>query len=140
MTTAQRPAPATLAVDSSALLAVLLAEPAAAAVIEHLARNEAAVVCAASVMECSMVAQARFGESGVVALDDLCQQAGLVVVPLDDTILAAARVAYDRFGKGRHPAALNFGDCFAYAVAHHYEVPLLCIGDDFRRTDLVVVP
>ena len=66
--------------------------------------------------------------------------AGILTMPVDNLQLALAREAFAAFGKGRHPAALNFGDCFSYALATHFDVPLLCTGNGFVRTGLRVLP
>ena len=135
-----RPAPVDLAVDSSALLSLFLGEASSAAVAQALERSTGAVVCAPNLLESSMVALGRSGQMGIAAIDDIVAACGIVTIPADQHLVALARTAFARFGKGRHPAALNFGDCFSYALAAHFDVPLLCTGDDFARTDLVVVP
>lgn len=136
----RRPLPIDLAVDSSALISLLMNEPGSESVEAALSASAGAVISTAALVEASMVAYGRFGEVGQAALDDVCAAAGLVSMPIDDLIMAGARDAFVRFGKGHHPAGLNFGDCFSYALASHFDVPLLCIGDDFVRAGLQVLP
>ena len=92
---------------------------------------------AASVLESSIVVEARYGDVGGRELDLLMFHGGFDVVAVDLEQLKLARQAFRRFGKGRHPAGLNFGDCFSYALAKATGEPLLSKGNDFRRTDVV---
>ena len=87
-----------------------------------------------------MVMMGRKGVDGQSQLNDLCRDSGIITMPVDDLQLALAREAFAAFGKGRHPAALNFGDCFSHALATHFDVPLLCTGNDFVQTGLRVLP
>ncbi len=87
-----------------------------------------------------MVAMSRSGPAGNVALHTLITAADNVVMPVDDVQLTGATDAWQRFGRRQHPAQLNFGDCFAYALAQRVESPLLCVGNDFSQTDLSLVP
>ena len=102
------------------------------------ARSVAAVrrTSAATFLETSTVLESRHGAEGVQLLDLLIESAGVEVVAVDLAQARLARRAFARFGKGRHPAGLNYGDCFAYALARQLGEPLLCKGDDFSRTDL----
>ena len=136
----RRVSPIDLSVDTSALVSVLLGEPARAQIIDALSTHRGLVVSAASLLEASMVMSGRKGADGQAQLDDLCRDAGIITMPVDNLQLARAREAFAAFGKGRHPAALNFGDCFSHALATHFDVPLLCTGNDFVRTGLRVVP
>jgi len=124
-----------IAADTSALIAVVLGEPDAEHFLQTL-RSDAVVVSAVSVAEASIVAEARQGPDAQRDLELLV--AGVVerVVPVDEVHARAAARAWRRFGKGRHPAALNFGDCFAYATAFLGSMPLLFKGEDFAQTDL----
>ena len=135
-----RPPLVDLAVDTSALISILQNERSSPALEAALAASESAVIATASMLEAAMVAFGRMGDDGSAALDRICVSAGLVSMPIDDVLTAGARDAFARFGKGRHPAGLNFGDCFSYALAAHFDVPLLCTGDDFARTGLRVLP
>ena len=135
-----RPPLVDLAVDTSALISIMQNERSSPAIEAALAASASAVITTASMLEASMVAFGRMGDDGPAALDRICVSAGLVSMPIDDVLTAGARDAFVRFGKGRHPAGLNFGDCFSYALAAHFDVPLLCTGDDFARTGLRVLP
>lgn len=131
-----RPPPADLTVDTSALVAILREEGSARGCAEVLDHAVGPIVSAANVVELLMVMEGHQGQRGVREAQDLLADLRIVSIPVDDTIVIAAHDAFRRFGKGRHRAELNYGDCFAYALARHAELPLLCIGDDFRHTDL----
>lgn len=135
-----RPLPIDLAVDTSALISIINDEPTSADMQAALAASRGAVITTASLVEAAMVAYGRLGAPGQGALDRVCATAGILSMPVDDHLMHGAREAFERFGKGRHRAGLNFGDCFSYALATHFEVPLLCTGDDFARTGLRTVP
>lgn len=124
-------------VDSSAVMAVLLLEPQAEALASAFADAPVRLVSAATVVEVGIVAESRAAQRGraeVRRFVDRC-----TVVPVDEATAAAALDGWRRFGKGTHPAALNFGDCFTYALAKRSGLPVLCVGDDFVRTDVSVV-
>jgi ribonuclease VapC len=127
-----------LAVDTSALTAILLGEPEAPALLRDLAAASRPGLCAPNRTELFLVIQARLGDPGVARARELLRRQQIATVVLDETLADAAADAYQRFGKGRHPAGLNFGDCFAYALAVQAQVPLLFKGDDFGMTDVVV--
>jgi ribonuclease VapC len=91
---------------------------------------------AASVLEAAIVVESELGDTGARELDLLLHKAGITVVPFAPEHLAAARHAFRVFGKGRHAAALNFGDCFTYALSRSTGEPLLFKGEDFSRTDV----
>lgn len=123
-----------IAADTSALMAVLLGEPEAAACMDALAATDALVISAGTVAEALIVADRRdLGPEMRRLIDGL----GFEVASV--TPAAARRVAdaYARWGRGVHPAGLNFGDCFAYALAIERNAPLLYVGDDFARTDVL---
>ncbi len=129
-----------MVIDTSALIAILQDEPERVSFSEEIA---AAAVCrtsAATFFEASMVLEARHGAEGVRLLDLLLESASVEVVAVDFTQARIARQAFANFGKGRHPARLNYGDCFSYALSRHLGEPLLCKGNDFSRTDLPLVP
>jgi len=90
-------------------------------------------------LEAAIVVEARFGEAGGRELDILLHKAGIELVAFDAEQMELARHAYRRFGKGRHEASLNFGDCFAYALSRRSSEPLLFVGDDFGKTDIEAV-
>lgn len=127
----------TIVVDSSALIAVLLGERGFEAILHVLADSEASIITAANVVEVGIVGENRLGELGRV--ERLQQRFGLTVAPVDETLAHRALDAHRRYGRGRHPARLNFGDCFTYALAITLDAPVLCTGDDFARTDLAVI-
>ncbi len=124
--------------DSSAIVAILLREPDHQILLDHLAAAEAAAVGAPTLTECGIVLSARLGAQGKTLLARFVQEAGLTVIPFTGEHHSAALAAYLRYGKGRHAAALNFGDCMTYATARLAGVPLLCVGEDFAQTDLTL--
>ena len=125
-------------VDSSTLVAVLVREPGWERLFDRLAAEPATGVGAPTLAETGIVLAARLGVSGRTLLARFVQETNLVVVPLGDEHWGVAIDAFLRFGKGRHPARLNYGDCLTYAVARLADEPLLCVGDDFSQTDLVL--
>ena len=129
-----------MVLDTSALLAVLLNEPDAAAFSHAIENDGVRLVSAATLVETGIVIEARVGEAGGRELDLLVQKAAIEVIPVDVVQADLARHAYRRFGRGRHMAALNYGDCFAYALSQSFGEPLLFKGDDFSKTDVMVVP
>ncbi|AZS39215.1 MULTISPECIES: type II toxin-antitoxin system VapC family toxin [Microbacterium] len=123
-------------VDSSALVAVLMAEPEAAEMSELLEEGPFSL-SAATLTECMIVLRGKGGEAKVLALDELLEATGATVVPLDEAQARLAARAYVRFGRGSGSAArLNYGDCFSYALAISRDEPLLFKGDDFIHTDV----
>ncbi|MFO1540538.1 MAG: type II toxin-antitoxin system VapC family toxin [Chloroflexota bacterium] len=127
-----------LVLDSSAVVAVLLDESGADALIARMERASRVAIAAPTVVEAGIVLRARAGPVGGELLDDLLRTLDAIVVPFDPDHAAAALAAWTRYGRGRHPAALNLGDCIAYATAQLAGLPLLARGDDFRRTDLAL--
>jgi len=125
-----------MVVDTSVLLAILQDEPERRRFNEALESADSSLMSVASFVETSIVIESRYGAEGLRDLDLLVERAGLELVPVDVEQARAARAAYSRFGKGRHPAALNFGDCFSYALARVLGEPLLFKGGDFSHTDL----
>ena len=126
-----------MVLDTSALVAMLLGEPERDQFIAALADAEDPLISAGTLLEASIVLQSKLGEAGVADLDALLAAAGVRCVAVDLAQARAARDAFARFGKGRDPAGLNFGDCFAYALATVTQSPLLFKGEDFRRTDVI---
>jgi len=127
-------------VDSSAVLAVLLRQPGHELVLGALVSDDALGIGAPTLAESGIVLSARIGVTGRTLLYRFVEEANIQVVPFEEVHWDVAVDAFSRFGKGRHPAALNFGDCLTYAVASLADEPLLCLGDDFSRTDLTVLP
>lgn len=122
-----------IAVDSSALLAVMLDEPEAGDCIEALANADRILISAGTLVETLIVAGRRdIGEETARLIEGL----GLEIVSVTANAARGVAAAYERWGKGVHRAGLNMGDCFAYEVAKSHGCPLLCIGEDFARTDI----
>lgn len=130
-----------LVVDTSALTAILLGEPQARALSECLAEAETRLMSAANYIELGTVLAGRgVVEAAQVSrdVDRILAVAGIEIVPVTADLARAALDARIRYGKGfKAPAGLNFGDCFAYALAKTHDAPLLFVGDDFTRTDIV---
>ena len=127
-----------MVLDTSAIIAILEDEPSAAALTGALSGADVIRVSAGSLLEAGIVAEVRAGEAGDRELDVLLHRLRAEISPVTPEQVDVARDAYRRYGKGRHPAALNFGDCFAYALAVSVGEPLLFTGSDFPQTDVVV--
>jgi ribonuclease VapC len=128
-----------IVLDTSALVAVLAGEAEAEPFLRTLVANRPVLLSAVSLLETSVVL-CRRGQNPAAAwrdLDALLFRLGVEVVPHDRGLSILAREAFERFGKGRHSAGLNFGDCASYALASARGLPLLFKGDDFAKTDLV---
>lgn len=124
-------------VDTSALIAILRGEPDADRYIDTITRTTDKRMSAATWVETAVVVDANRDPVLSGRLDDLMTAAGIVVEPVTFDQAQLARKAYRDFGKGHHPAGLNFGDCFSYALARATAQPLLFKGDDFSQTDVV---
>ena len=122
--------------DTSAILALVFDEPERDEFIRKISTASSVGVGAPTLVESTIVASARLGDIGRLHVQGLVSQSGIVVIPFGINHWSAASDAWARFGRGRHTAALNFGDCLAYATARLADRPLLCKGDDFRQTDL----
>ena len=127
-----------MVVDTSALLAIFLAEPERQPFLDSILQAETRMISAANVLETGIVLEARRGESAGREFDLFLVRASLQIVAVDSEQAEIARSAWRKYGKGRHPAALNFGDCFAYALAQFSGEPLLAKGSDFTLTDIKV--
>ncbi len=125
-----------MTVDSSALIAVLFSEPGYLDLVDTMLQADTVRVGAPTLVEAGMVLAGRRGTPAGRELDDLVRELGITVVPFGEAEWQAALQAYARFGRGRHKAALNFGDCLAYATAAVAGDTLLFVGDDFPRTDI----
>ena len=129
-----------IAIDSSALVAILRNEPNALLFAEAIGAADCAIISAVNCFETSMVlAGAARGETVWLPLDALLIRAKVAVISFDSEQAALARAAFLKYGKGRHPAGLNFGDCAAYALAKSKNVPLLYESADFAKTDIAAV-
>jgi len=129
-----------MVIDTSALIAILQGEPTAERLLAAVELDHGRLISAATVVEASLVLLGRFGEAGDLQLDRLLRALGAEVVPVGEEQTVLARDAALRFGRGRHPAALNFGDCFAYALSVARGEPLLFVGEDFAQTDVDICP
>ncbi|OQW55924.1 MAG: ribonuclease [Proteobacteria bacterium HN_bin10] len=128
-----------MVIDSSAIVAILFSEVEAQRFAELIEADGEARLSAANFLEISNVVESRHGLSGRLILDGAIahfRAAGLLVVAFDEIQAELAREGFRRYGKGRHPAGLNFGDCFAYALAKALDAPLLYKGTDFGKTDI----
>jgi len=123
-------------VDSSALVGILLREPDYFDLTRRLYHAEHCAMTAATYVEAAMVILSRQGGAGEQHLLELLDDVDMEIVPVDRALADLARAAFRRFGKGRHRAGLNFGDCFAYALARQRGEPLLYKGTDFGATDI----
>jgi ribonuclease VapC len=128
-----------MVIDTSAILAVLLNEATAARIAQLIETSSPRLLSAANLLETSIVIESRKGEPGGRELD-LLYRATIEIVAVDQDQAEIARAAWRRFGRGRHPAGLNFGDCFAYALAKTRRLPLLYQGNDFSQTDIESLP
>ncbi|MEY4377034.1 MAG: hypothetical protein RJB26_1584 [Pseudomonadota bacterium] len=128
-----------MVIDTSALVAILTMEPEAARLAQSLEADATRLISAATLLETGIVIEARFGAAGATELDLLVAKAGLVVEAVTAEQVGIARIAWRRFGKGRHAAGLNYGDCFSYALARATGEPLLFKGADFANTDIAAV-
>lgn len=125
-----------MVLDTSAVMALLNGEPEAAQIAMAIEADPLRLISAATLLEAGIVIESRAGEAGGRELDLLLARMGASVEPVTRDQAELARDAWRRFGKGRHPAALNFGDCFSYALAKDRGEPLLFKGVDFRQTDI----
>ena len=122
--------------DSSAVLAIFFQEPG----FEELARKVAGAsevgIGVPALVECAIVLTARLEQDARGTLARFLEEANIAVIPFTEAHYGLSVGAWIKYGKGRHPAGLNFGDCLAYAVAQHAAMPLLFVGDDFSQTDI----
>lgn len=129
-----------MVIDTSALLAILQDEPERRRFNEALEAAETRHLSTATFVETSIVIGAQDGHAGLRDLDALIARAAIELVPVDAEQAELARSAFSRFGKGRHPAGLEYGDCFSYALAQALGEPLLYKGSDFTQTDVAAFP
>ena len=129
-----------MVVDTSALIAILLNEADAEILSATLAAFSPRIISTVSALEASIVMENKKGEAGLALLDELLSAAQFEVIAFDDAQLRIAREAYRRYGKGRHPAGLNFGDCCSYALTRARNDTLLFKGNDFAQTDIAPPP
>ncbi len=127
-----------MVIDTSALVAIFLAEPERKRFLELIIEAPTRLISAANLLETGIVLEAKRGEGAGREFDLFVVRANLEVVPVDGEQVEVARAAWRKYGKGRHPAGLNFGDCFAYALAKFSGESLLAKGTDFAQTDVEV--
>ncbi len=125
--------------DSSAVVAILLREPGYESLLDTLCETAEAGIGAPTLVEAGIVLAARTKTDSRGLLARFLAEAAVITIPFSDAHFSTAIDAWLRFGKGRHPAALNYGDCLAYATARVAGQPLLCTGNDFAQTDLQTV-
>jgi ribonuclease VapC len=126
-----------IVVDTSAIIALLFAEP-GGDLLQRRLLDERCVMSAATRVELGIVIEARTGPAGTQLLEELLDRIEVEIVPVDAELAQEALVGWRRFGKGRHEAGLNFGDTFSYALSRRLGQPLLFVGDDFAQTDVAV--
>jgi ribonuclease VapC len=125
-----------MVIDTSAIVAIALNEHDASEIEVSIADDPVRLISAATVLEAAMVLETRLGDAGGRELDLWLVKIGAEIVPVDAEQADAARRAWRRYGKGHHGAALNYGDCFSYALAVTRGEPLLFKGEDFAKTDV----
>ena len=128
-----------MVLETSAILAILLEEPEAAQFIRLISEDRVRLCSAVTFVEATIVLRARKGERGRQSFDRLLRRAQIQIVAVDIKQAEAARNAYQMFGEGKHPAGLNLGDCFSYALAKTAKEPLLFKGNDFAQTDVAAI-
>lgn len=129
-----------MVIDASAIIAILLDESDATAISTQIEAESNCRMSAVSYLEASMVLWSRKGDGGLIALEKLIAGASVYIEDFSTTHARIALNAFQQYGKGHHPARLNFGDCATYALARMYGEPILCKGNDFRQTDIACLP
>lgn len=129
-----------MVIDTSALVAILQNEPERRQFNEAIEAAEVRTMSTASFVETSIILESRFGADGVRDLDLFINKAQISLAPVDEDHAHLARDGFRKYGKGRHPAGLNYGDCFSYALARSQDEPLLFKGKDFSKTDVECHP
>jgi ribonuclease VapC len=123
-------------VDTSAIIAILAKEPDAESYIQAISSASQCRMSGGSFIELSIVIETQFSPEVLQQCDALFRRVGIVIEPVTENLAYIARQAFHDYGKGRHPAGLNFGDCFAYSLSKHLGEPLLFKGRDFKKTDV----
>jgi ribonuclease VapC len=126
-----------IVVDTSVIIAIVFREPERQLFYDKILDDGSAHISAVSYMEAGMVLTSRLGDAGEQVLDQILHKTNISVTPVSPSQAKVALEAFRRYGKGRHPAGLNFGDCFSYALAKSTGQPLLFKGLDFAKTDIV---
>lgn len=125
-----------MVIDTSAIIAILQREPERRSFLEAIEAPDSVRMSVATFVKSSLVIESRYGPEGLHDLDRFLARASVEMLPVDREQGTLARAAFTRFGKGRHRARLNLGDCFSYAAAMRVGEPLLCKGEDFIHTDV----
>jgi ribonuclease VapC len=125
-----------LILDSSVVVAVLDREPGCEELERRMRKADVLEIGAPTLVECVIVVGRARGEAGILRLSDFLDRMGIVIVPFGEPHVGTATEAFIGYGKGRHPARLNYGDCMTYATARRSGLPLLYTGDDFAQTDI----
>jgi ribonuclease VapC len=125
-----------MVLDTSAIISILLQEPGSEHLIGSLGRSPIVIIGAPTVAETAIVLSAKLKRDAKPIVDGFLREAEVEVIPFSREHYEVAVEAFQRYGKGRHPASLNFGDCLTYAIAYLAQLPLLATGNDFPRTDL----
>lgn len=125
-----------MVIDTSALAAIFFGEADAEMFLDAIASAQSAFMSAATLVEASIVSTRDLGPDGISDLNMMAAQNGIRIVPVDETTAQLAVAAWTRFGRGNHPAKLNYGDCFSYALAVKLGESLLFKGEDFSQTDV----
>jgi len=125
-----------MVLDSSAIVAMIRGEPGCEELVRRMDRTDIVAVGAPTLVEAGLVLTRRLGQDARPAIGDFLRDAEVDIIPFTEEHYQLAVDAFQRYGKGRHPAALNFGDCLSYAVARLSGMPLLFTGDDFSKTDI----
>lgn len=128
-----------MVIDSSAVVAIFLGEPDRRRLLDLIRAADVRIISAATVLETAIVLESSLGEAAGREFDEFLKQAGIETIPVDLEQLDMARLGWRKYGKGRHPARLNFGDCFPYALAKLSGEPLLAKGRDFPQCDVELV-
>ena len=128
-----------MVIDTSAVMAILNLEPEAKEFADAISTGSVRLMSMGTALELSIVVRARKEDVGIRELEFFLYKAKIELVDFDEDQLKMARYAFERYGKGKNPASLNFGDCFAYALSKTHGQPLLFKGDDFSKTDVAVV-
>src|SRR5437016_8788103 len=128
-----------MVIDTSAVLAIMQREPERRIFLEAIEAADSTRMSVASFVEISIVIESRYGAEGLRDLDRFISRGRIELIPVDIEQGQLARSAFSRFGKGRHRAGLNYGDCFSYAAAINSGEPLMCKGDDFIHTDVPIL-
>nr|WP_281353617.1 type II toxin-antitoxin system VapC family toxin [Phytoactinopolyspora mesophila] len=128
-----------MVVDTSAVTAVLFDEPGSGWLINTLVEASRCYMSTGTYLELGIVLESRFGPTGTGTADRFVRDSEITLVDVTPEIALRSLEGWRRFGKGRHPAALNYGDCFTYGLAAERDLPILCTGEDFAQTDMFVL-